>query len=104
MAAVSWIGITAIFCGILSSILGVFLWELIKSQRRAVRLTGKVNWWNDKKGYGMITPDNGIPDIFVHYKFIQGEGFRTLSEKQRVSFEIVKTGKGPRAENVVKLE
>jgi CspA family cold shock protein len=64
--------------------------------------TGKVKWFNDAKGYGFISRDNG-PDVFVHHSAIQGEGFRTLEENQEVEFEVVQGAKGPQAQNVVKL-
>ncbi len=64
--------------------------------------TGKVKWFDDKKGFGFITPEDGSKDLFVHHTAIQGEGFKTLSEGQRVSFEIGQSAKGPRAANVVK--
>ena len=63
---------------------------------------GKVKWFNASKGYGFIEQDDG-KDVFVHHSAIQGEGFKTLEEGQRVRFEIVKGAKGPAAENVVKL-
>ncbi len=63
---------------------------------------GTVKWFNDQKGYGFITQDNG-PDVFVHHSAIQGGGFKTLSENDRVSFETVQGEKGLKAENVVKL-
>jgi CspA family cold shock protein len=63
---------------------------------------GTVKWFNDQKGYGFITQDNG-PDVFVHHSAIQGGGFKTLSENDRVSFETVQGDKGLKAENVVKL-
>jgi len=63
---------------------------------------GTVKWFNDQKGYGFITQDDG-PDVFVHHSSIQGEGFRTLNENDRVSFELVQGDKGAKAENVVKL-
>jgi len=65
-------------------------------------LKGKVKWFNDQKGYGFITPEDGSPDVFVHHTAIQGEGFRTLSENQSVEFDILQTEKGPKAANVVK--
>jgi CspA family cold shock protein len=63
---------------------------------------GKVKWFNDAKGYGFITPENG-KDVFVHHTAIQGEGFKTLKEGQDVEFEITKGPKGEQAQNVVKL-
>ena len=64
---------------------------------------GKVKWFNDQKGYGFITPEDGSPDVFVHHTAIQGEGFRSLSENQLVEFEILQSEKGPKAANVVKI-
>jgi len=64
--------------------------------------TGKVKWFNDKKGYGFITRDDGQGDVFVHFTAIQGEGFRTLSQGDVVEFDIKETEKGPQAVNVVK--
>ncbi len=64
---------------------------------------GKVKWFNETKGYGFIQRDDG-QDFFVHYTAIQGNGFRTLSEGQRVSFDVVESEKGPKATNVVKLD
>lgn len=66
-------------------------------------IKGKVKWFNDQKGYGFITPEDGSPDVFVHHTAVQGEGFRTLSENQAVEFEILQTDKGPKAANVVKI-
>ena len=63
---------------------------------------GKVKWFNDSKGFGFIEVDGG-GDVFVHHTDIQGEGFKSLAEGQRVQFEIVKGEKGPRATNVAKL-
>ena len=63
---------------------------------------GKVKWFNDQKGFGFITPENG-KDVFVHHSEIQGEGHRTLSDGQAVSFEIAQGPKGEQAKNVVKL-
>ena len=62
--------------------------------------TGKVKWFNDQKGYGFITPDEGGKDLFVHYSEIQGEGFRTLQEGQAVEYEKVEAEKGPKATKV----
>ncbi len=62
---------------------------------------GKVKWFNNQKGYGFITPENGS-DVFVHHTAIQGDGYRTLEEGQDVEFEIQKGPKGDQAVNVVK--
>ena len=58
--------------------------------------TGTVKWFNDQKGDGFITPDDGGKDLFVHYSSISGEGFRTLAEGQKVEFNV---GQGPKGEN-----
>lgn len=65
--------------------------------------TGTVKWFNDEKGYGFITPEDGSKDCFVHHSAIQGQGFKSLAEGERVEFEIVDGPKGPAAENVVRL-
>ena len=62
--------------------------------------TGTVKWFNDKKGYGFITPEDGEKDCFVHFSAIMAEGFKSLREGQRVEFEIVDGDKGPAAQNV----
>jgi cold shock protein len=63
---------------------------------------GTVKWFNEAKGFGFITSEDGN-DVFVHYSAIQDSGFKSLSEGQQVSFEIVSGPKGPAAANVVKL-
>jgi CspA family cold shock protein len=68
-----------------------------------MRTTGTVKWFNDDKGFGFITPENGQKDVFVHHSAIQGQGFKSLAEGERVEFEVVQGQKGPAAENVVKL-
>ena len=64
---------------------------------------GTVKWFNAEKGFGFITPDEGGSDLFVHHSAIQGSGFKTMDENQRVSFEVGQGQKGPQALNVVKL-
>ncbi|MFL5506385.1 MAG: cold shock domain-containing protein [Gemmatimonadales bacterium] len=68
------------------------------------RVTGTVKWFNDAKGYGFITPENGDKDCFVHHSAIQADGFRSLAEGERVEFEIVQGQKGPAAEKVTKVK
>src|SRR3954447_26868949 len=68
-----------------------------------MRITGKVKWFNNAKGYGFIERDGGS-DVFVHYSAIQGDGFRSLEEGHAVEFEIVDGPKGPQAGNVTKIE
>jgi CspA family cold shock protein len=67
-----------------------------------MKLTGRVKWFNDAKGYGFIEQEGGR-DIFVHYTAIEGEGFRSLTEGQKVEFEIIEGAKGPQATKVVKM-
>ncbi|HED03938.1 MAG TPA: cold-shock protein [Candidatus Fraserbacteria bacterium] len=62
--------------------------------------TGTVKWFNDAKGFGFIQQDNGEADVFVHFSSIQGDGFKTLREGQKVEFDIEDSAKGPRAVNV----
>ena len=66
-------------------------------------VTGSVKWFNDSKGFGFLTRDDGEKDVFVHYSAIQGNGFRSLTEGQRVEFDVVDGQKGPAAENVVAI-
>ncbi|AET88374.1 cold-shock DNA-binding domain-containing protein [Burkholderia sp. YI23] len=69
--------------------------------RGEVRMsTGTVKWFNDAKGYGFITPDEGGEDLFAHFSAIQMNGFKTLKEGQKVSFEIVQGPKGKQASNI----
>jgi CspA family cold shock protein len=63
---------------------------------------GKVKWFNDAKGFGFIEQDNG-PDVFVHFSQIQGDGFKSLAEGDRVSFDVTTGQKGPQASNVRKV-
>jgi CspA family cold shock protein len=62
--------------------------------------TGIVKWFNDGKGFGFITPDSGGKDLFAHFSEIQGEGFRSLTENQRVEFEVKQGPKGLQAANI----
>lgn len=62
--------------------------------------TGTVKWFNDTKGFGFITPEGGGEDLFAHFKEIQGSGFKTLTENQRVEFEVTQGQKGPQASNI----
>ncbi|MDR2880743.1 MAG: cold-shock protein [Azoarcus sp.] len=62
--------------------------------------TGIVKWFNDDKGYGFITPDDGGKDLFAHFSEIKNDGFKTLAENQRVQFEVTQGAKGPQAANI----
>ena len=62
--------------------------------------TGTVKWFNDSKGFGFITPENGGDDLFAHFSAIQGSGFKTLKEGQRVTFDVVTGPKGQQASNI----
>ncbi len=64
---------------------------------------GKVKWFNEQKGYGFIEQDGGA-DVFVHYSGVSGTGFKTLAEGEEVEFELVDGPKGPKAENVTRLQ
>ena len=66
--------------------------------------TGIVKWFDAKKGFGFITPEDGTSDLFVHYSGIAGKGFRTLKDHEHVQFEVVQGNKGPQAVNVQLLD
>ena len=68
-----------------------------------MRITGTVKWFNDQKGFGFITREDGQKDCFVHHSAIQGDGFKSLAEGDRVEFAVVQGQKGPAADNVTKL-
>ena len=63
-------------------------------------MKGTVKWFNDQKGFGFITPEDGSKDLFVHHSSIQAEGFKSLAENQQVEFDVEESDKGPRAGNV----
>jgi CspA family cold shock protein len=65
-------------------------------------MTGTVKWFNDAKGFGFIQQENG-PDVFVHFSAIQADGFKSLSENDKVEFEVTQGPKGPQAANVTKV-
>ncbi|BDX05119.1 transcription antiterminator/RNA stability regulator CspE [Planctobacterium marinum] len=67
------------------------------------KLTGSVKWFNEDKGYGFLTPEEGGKDVFVHFRAIKSEGFKVLVEGQRVEFEVQQGQKGPQAAEVVVL-
>ncbi|MBI3297373.1 MAG: cold-shock protein [Elusimicrobia bacterium] len=66
-------------------------------------MKGTVKWFNDQKGFGFITPEDGSKDLFVHHTAILGQGFKSLAENQKVEFDVEQSEKGPRAANVKPL-
>jgi CspA family cold shock protein len=73
---------------------------IIFIERQSDMATGTVKWFNDAKGYGFITPDGGGKDLFAHFSAIQGSGFKSLKENQKVSFDITTGPKGDQATNI----
>lgn len=75
-------------------------WKAKKLQKGCRMATGTVKWFNDAKGFGFITPDEGGEDLFAHFSAIQMSGFKTLKEGQKVSFDVVQGPKGKQASNI----
>ena len=67
------------------------------------KIKGSVKWFNESKGFGFITPEDGSKDVFVHFSAISSNGFKTLAEGQRVEFEIINSAKGTSAANVIDI-
>lgn len=65
-------------------------------------MKGKVKWFNNQKGYGFLTKEDGSGDVFVHYSSVQGDGYKSLVEGEDVEFDVVDSDKGPKAANVTK--
>ena len=78
-------------------------WPITPSSKGSSVGTGTVKWFSDEKGFGFITPDGGGRDLFVHFSGITGDGYRSLSEGAKVSFEEENGDKGPKAINVQKI-
>jgi CspA family cold shock protein len=75
---------------------------LLEKERTMSTITGTVKWFNESKGFGFIQQENG-PDVFAHFSAIVGDGFKTLTEGQKVEFTVTQGQKGPQASNIVGL-
>ena len=78
--------------------------SLLQPPGTLIMNTGTVKWFNDAKGFGFITPDGGGKDVFAHFSAIQANGFKSLKENQRVSFEVTQGPKGAQASNIRPIE
>jgi CspA family cold shock protein len=78
--------------------------RLTEKEMKMAKETGIVKWFNEGKGFGFIAPDSGGKDLFAHFKEIQGTGFKTLKENQRVEFEVTQGQKGPQASGIRTLD
>ena len=75
-----------------------------RERESGMRISGTVKWFNDRKGFGFLAREDGEKDCFVHFSSIQGDGYKSLREGERVEFDVVDGDKGPAAENVVRLD
>jgi cold shock protein len=89
------------FCGAIGGTF--FAGTTVDEGGRCEMATGTVKWFNDEKGFGFITPDEGDRDLFVHYSGIEGNGFKSLEENAKVSYDEEAGEKGPKAVNVRKI-
>ena len=77
--------------------------SLVELKEKRVMAEGSVKWFSDRKGFGFVAPDDGSADVFVHFSDVQGDGYKTLAENDKVTFEVQEGEKGPRAVNVTKV-
>ena len=78
-------------------------YQSCKYRRISTMARGKVKFFDSKKGFGFIKPDDGSKDIFVHFSSIQGDGYKELAENEAVEYTVEKTDRGPKAQNVIKI-